>query len=316
MLEAQIQQHEDDQQRERHHQLELGGGAFEELELPRPRHRVARRQCDLFGHRALHVAHRRAQIAAAQVDIHIAGQPRVLAAQHRRTVCDADVGHVGKHELLPARGDDRQRAQSGERIADLARVTDIDREALQALDRFADVHAADRRTDHRLHVGDVEAIAGRRLAPDVHVYIAPAGQALGEGAGHSRHVLQGALDLAGQPVDGGELRPEHLDPHRALDAGGEHVEAIADRWHPDVGQTRYAHDLVEFIDQLDRRHAGPPLLARLELDGCLEHHQRRGVGGGRRAPRLAIDAIHFRHALDQAIGLLQELGRLAGGQAR
>ncbi len=42
--EGQVQQHEDDQQRERHDHLQLGGGALQELELARPRDRVARRQ--------------------------------------------------------------------------------------------------------------------------------------------------------------------------------------------------------------------------------------------------------------------------------
>ena len=40
-LEAQVQQHEDDQQRERHDHLQLRGGALQELELPRPGDRSA-----------------------------------------------------------------------------------------------------------------------------------------------------------------------------------------------------------------------------------------------------------------------------------
>ena len=38
-----------DEQRERHHHLELGGGPLQELELPRPGDRVARRQRHLLG---------------------------------------------------------------------------------------------------------------------------------------------------------------------------------------------------------------------------------------------------------------------------
>src|SRR2546429_3215873 len=34
--------------------------------------------------------------------------------------------------------------------------------------------------------------------------------------------------------------------HRTLDARGQHVDAIADRRHPDVGQARHLDDAVEF----------------------------------------------------------------------
>ena len=77
-----------------------------------------------------------------------------------------DVGDVAQHDLRAALGDDRQRAQLLERVAHFARIAHVDREALQALDRLADVLAADRRGDHRLHVGDVEAVARGRVAVD------------------------------------------------------------------------------------------------------------------------------------------------------
>ena len=76
------------------------------------------------------------------------------------------------------------------------------------------------------------------------------------------------------------------------------------------------HRAIQFLDQLVRRHARPPLLARLELDGGLEHFQRRRIGGGLGAPGLAEDARHLGHAADQAIGLLQQFGRLVRRQPR
>ena len=45
------------------------------------------------------------------------------------------------------------------------------------------------------------------------------------------------------------------------------------------------------------------------MDRRLEHLQRRGVGRALCAARLAVDARDLRHRLDQAIGLLQQLGR-------
>lgn len=104
--EDQVKQHEDDQQRDRHHQLELGRGPLQELELPRPRHRVPGGQRHLLGHRALHVQHRAAQVAPANVHVHKADQARVFAAQHGWTLGDAQVGHIGQHQTLAAGRDD------------------------------------------------------------------------------------------------------------------------------------------------------------------------------------------------------------------
>jgi hypothetical protein len=186
--------------------------------------------------------------------------------------------------------DDGQLAQLLQRVANLARVAHVDREALQAFHRLADVVAAHRRGDDRLHVGDVHAEARRRVAVDRHVDVAPAGQPLGQGAADAGHVLQHLLDLAGHAVDGRQVGAGHLDAHRALDAGGQHVDAVADRRHPDVGQARHLDDAVEFLDQLVLRHAGAPLALRLELDRGLEHLQWRRVGGRLGAAGLAVHA--------------------------
>ena len=172
-----------------------------------------------------------------------------------------------------------------------------------------------RRRDHRLHVGDVEAEARRCLALDVDVDIAAAGEALGQGAAHARHVLQGPLDLAGELVDGDEVGACHLDADGALDAGGQHVDAVSDRRHPDVGESGHADDAVELLDQLVLRHAVSPRCLRLELDRRLEHLERRRVGGGFGAAGLAEHAFDFRHRLDEAVGLLQQRCCLAHRKA-
>ena len=99
------------------------------------------------------------------------------------------LGHVGQHQPCTALGDDRQPPQFFERIAQLARIAHVDREALQALDGFADVLAADCRGDDRLHIGDVHAIARSGVAADVDIDIASAGQPFRQCARHARHVL-------------------------------------------------------------------------------------------------------------------------------
>ena len=52
------------------------------------------------------------------------------------------------------------------------------------------------------------------------------------------------------------------------------------------------------------------------MDDRLEHRQRRGIGGGIGPPRLAEHAGDLGHRLDQAIGLLEQFGRLGGRNAR
>ena len=118
------------------------------------------------------------------------------------------------------------------------------------------------------------------------------------------------MHLGRNAVDFTQVRARDLHPDGALDAGREHIDAVADRGHPDVGEPRHLDRAVELRDQLVRRHPRAPLGARLELDRRLEHLERRRIGSGLRAAGLAEHARHFRHRLDHAVGLLQELGRL------
>ncbi len=80
-----------------------------------------------------------------QIDIHPPREPRVLASQHRRTVADRYRGHILESNLRAALGEHGEIAQLLDRIANLPRIAQVDREALQAFDRLADVVAADRR---------------------------------------------------------------------------------------------------------------------------------------------------------------------------
>ncbi|MDT4803964.1 hypothetical protein FQZ97_367300 [compost metagenome] len=213
------------------------------------------------------------------------------------------------------RGEDRQLLQGARRVAPLPRVADADREARQAFDRLADVLAANGAGDDRLHVGDVQAIARGSPPIDINIDVAPAGQALGEGGTDAGHRRGHTLHRLGDGIDVGQVGAGHLDPDRALDAGGEHVDTVADRRNPDVGQPRYLHHSVQFLYQLFRGHAGSPLVTWLELNGGFEHLQRRRVGGGFGTARLAEYVLHFRHRPDQAVGQLQQLAGLLRRQA-
>ena len=142
-FERQVQQHKDDEQRGRDDDLELCRRPLQVFELSGPGHGIAGRQFYFPVHCLLHGVHGRAQVASADIDVHPARQPRVLAFQHRRTVVDLDRRHVTQPYLGAALGQYRQVAQFFHRIAHLARITDIDRKALQAFHRLADIVAAD-----------------------------------------------------------------------------------------------------------------------------------------------------------------------------
>ena len=130
-------------------------------------------------YRLLHVQHGRLQVAPANVDIDPAGQASVFAAKHGRAVADGDVGHVAQQRSGAALGHKGQLAQLVERIAHFPRITHVDGKALQTLNCFAHVLAANGAGHHRLHVGDVQAKARCCVAIDGDVDVAPARQPLG-----------------------------------------------------------------------------------------------------------------------------------------
>ena len=315
--EREIEQHEDDEQRERHDVGEPRLRALEVLELARPRDRVARRQLHVARDGRLRVAHDRNEVAAAHVDVDPARQPRVLALQHRRTVDDAHARDRGERQLRAALGDDRQHPQRLDRIAQLARIADVDRKAREAFDRLADVLAADRGADHVLHVGDRQPVARRRGAVDRHVEVAAAFEPLGERRGDARHVLDRALDL---PASRGRSRarsgPETLMPTGLLMP----VASMSMRLRIGGTQTfdRPGTCTVRSSSStsLSVVMPGAPLALRLELDRRLDHLDRRRIGRRLGAADLAEHARDLGHRLDHPVGLLQELGRLARGQPR
>lgn len=111
----------------------------------------------------------------------------------------------------------RSEPQLFHRIADAARVAQVDKLALQALDRLRDVAAPDRGRDHLLDVVDVEA-EPRGLTPlDVNPDVAAGDDALGERRARSRHPFHDPLDVAAEVFDDPEVRgPAILIPTGVL----------------------------------------------------------------------------------------------------
>jgi len=158
-----------------------------------------------------------------------------------------------------------------------------------------------------LHFKNVETVTRGLEAIDLQIDVTPAGDALGDHRCRAGYLLHAALDRLAQFFQCGEIGAGDLDADRALDAGGQHVDAVADRLHPDIGHARNLEARIQLLDELLWCHAGPPLFARLELNRGLQHFQRRGVGRGLCAARLAEYRFHFGHGFDQAVGELQYL---------
>ena len=184
----------------------------------------------------LHVFHHRLQIAPADIDIDPAREPCVFAFEHWRAIGDLDISNGAQRDLCAAFGDDGQVADVLDRITNLARIAHIDRETLQAFHRFANVVAADGRRDHALHIRHIHAVTGRNKTIDVDIDITPAGEPLRQCRRDAGHIFDDAFNLAGDAVDFGKIGTGYFDTHRALDAGGEHINAIADGWNPQVGE--------------------------------------------------------------------------------
>ena len=316
-LEVEVQQQEDRQQRHRNDDLHLLDRALHVLELAAPGDVVAGRKLDLLGHRLARVGHVRADVAATDVDEDVGRQQRVLGADARRAARDHHLGHLPQRHHRAAH--DRHQHLALDLLgvgAQLARVAHRHAEALAALDGGGHHFAAERGANHIQQLAHRQAITRQLLAVGLDVEIAATGQALGEGRGRARHVLDDGLDLLGKLFHLAQVLAEDLDADRRADAGGQHVQARLDRHRPGVGHTRELQRLVQLGDQFVGAHARPPLGRRLQVDDGLEHLDRCRVGGGVRTPGLAVDRAHLGEALDDLVLRLQHFRSLGDRHAR
>src|SRR3546814_13773565 len=99
----------------------------------------------------------------------------------------------------------------------------------------------------------------------------------------------------------------YLDADRALDAGGEHVDAIADRRYEEVGQARHLHGGVQLLFPLLHGPAGAPFALRLAGARGLEHLQRRRRRTVLTPPGIAQHVLALWPALAHAFALLHRL---------
>ena len=313
---VQIEEHEDDEQRQGHEEGEPAARPLEVLELPRPAEAVAGRQADALGERALRLCDVGAQVAAGHVDGDVAGERPLLVVDGGRGGRDRDVGELGERDLRAVRPRHQHAPEALEVAPLVAQVAHVDAVALAALDRLRHARAPDRGLDDVLHVAHGHAVARDRVAPDAEVEVVAARRALREGAPRARHGGEHALDVAADATDLGQVGAEDLDPDRGAEAGGEHLGAGHDRHPEDVGHAREADRPVHLVVEALPGHALPPLALGLEGHHRLEHAERRGIGRGLGAPRLAEDALDLGELLEHAVLDLERGAGLRHGHAR
>ncbi len=140
---------------------------------------VARRQHQLLAHLGLGLIDEGADIAAANIDVDPAVEARVFTAQHGGLIADVNPGHVRQRDARATWSDHRQQLEAGHRIAIALGIAQVDGVALAPLDGLAHLHAAHRGGEHRLHIGDVEAVTGCFEPVDIHLDVAATGHPLG-----------------------------------------------------------------------------------------------------------------------------------------
>ncbi len=135
---------------------------------------------DCLPHASLSFLDVRAEVAIADVYIDPTVRARVFAANHGRAVRDGNVRNDAQRHGLALAGDHRQLPELFHGVAQLAWIADVDRKALQALDRLRHVFSADGVRDHVLHVLDVESVARCGQPIDLRLDVPPSRDALGE----------------------------------------------------------------------------------------------------------------------------------------
>ena len=165
-----IEKDEDDHQSEWHDELQFLGCTLQIFKLPGPGDRISGGKLDALTDQLLCLRDVTAEIAAADVDVDPAVESCIFAAQLRRTIGDDEIGHGAQRRRCARFGDDREHAQLVDRVTQLAWITHVDWQALQAFDRLADVLAADRERHDLLYVSKAETKTRGTNTVDTHFH--------------------------------------------------------------------------------------------------------------------------------------------------
>ena len=147
-----------------------------------------------------------------------------------------------------------------------------------------------------------QAVAGHGHAVHFDVEVGLALQPRRRHAGRAGDLADDLLHLERLLLQGVEVVAENLHAHLRPDAGAQHQDAAFDGMQEARHVARRLAELLgQFGDQLLLGHARPPLGLGLQLDGGLDHLDRRRIGGGFGAAQFAGGRLHFRHLLHHLV---------------
>ena len=267
-VKVEVEEDEDDHQGERDDHTQGAAGFLHILELARPDDGVALGQLDAAvddGHRLAYV---RTDIDALQVDVNPGRLARVFALDAGRPFANGEIGKLGQRHLRAGARRHQYPFEPVDVVAQFSAVAQVDGIALQPFDGKGDVHAADGRHDHLLHVCHRQSVAGDLGAVDDEVQVIATGDALGINGKRAGDVPHDRLNPRAEVGEHIEVGAHQLDADGGFDAGGEHVDAGLDRHGPGVRQAGKADGAVEVVRQFV--HGQIPLLGPNPSEGLLK----------------------------------------------
>ena len=217
----------------------------------------------MIAHSLLRIGNITADIAVANIDENVSRQQCILRTNTRRTLHQLDLRQLTQRNHRAAHRGNQHLRRDGLRIAaQFARITDRHIKALTAFDRGGDHLPAQRNRNNLEQITDRQSIARQRQTIGFNIQVIAAGNALGIGAGGTRHCFHHGFDLPGNCFDLIQIATKHFDADRCADAGRQHVGAVLDRHGPGVRDTGDLQRLIELGDQVVDRHTRAPFVFR------------------------------------------------------
>ena len=257
--EGREEQEEDQQQRHRHHHRQPRGGPLLVLELAAPGQPVAGRQRHFAGDGGAGFLDEADQVAVADVGLDDDVALGVFTVDLDRAVNPLDPRdlrqrHAAAGGRVPgcAGQRDAQGGKVGRRAAQRLGAAQQHRHPPALVEHGADRTAFEQRLEFVLQVGDVEPEAAGGEPVDADLEVLHAVVLEREGILGAAHAADAGDDLAGQPVEGGEVGAVNLDRQVAAHAGQHFRDAHVDRLGKGEADPReIGHDFAQAVLQQD-----------------------------------------------------------------
>ena len=218
--------------------------------------------------------------------------------------------------MRSARYGDEDVAQLGRIVTKRTRIPHADSKPLAPPQHITSIHTTDRGFQRALHRVHRQPVPRARLAIHSHVEISSAHRAFGKHTARTLHRRQQRFDLTPDPVQCIEVWTEELDADGRLDPGRQHVEAVANRHRPHVGNARRLYARIRLADDRIVAHTGSPVTLFLQHRDRLNHRHRCHVGRRFGTPDLAQHSINLWNRRQRLITLTQHGLRLLAANTR